>query len=135
MRKTRIVAFGIALASVILLTTPAFARDVTKFKDKDAIAFVTNCKFDHAGERCLVFGIFAEVSNDPFFGRLARLELDKYRITVVDTAGSVDVNFVGAFVSPKVTLNIADDLSLATGKGTLASIGGSQVKVSFRVRA
>ena len=46
MRKARFAEFGIALVSVSLMATPAFARDVTQFRDKDAIAFVTRLAFD-----------------------------------------------------------------------------------------
>jgi hypothetical protein len=132
MRKARFVAFGVALVSVSLMTTPAFAETI-KFRDKDAVAFVTNCKFDHAGERCLVYGIFADISIDPFSGRSATLELDKYRIKVLDTSGNVDVNFVAAGIGHNVQMSIANDLSRATGGGSVGSLTGGKVKVSFSV--
>jgi len=135
MRKTRLVAFGIALASVSLMATPAFARDVGKSSDKDALAFVTNCKFDHVGERCLVYGIFALDHRELFNGvvtfRSTSLELDKYRITVLDSLGSVDVKFVAAGFGQNVSLNIADDLTSASGSASVGNVVGGRIGVSF----
>jgi len=138
MRIARIAAFGVALVSVGLMVTPASARSVTRFTGKDTIAFVTNCKFDHVGERCLVYGIFAfkqRVNSDGSVSSFASLELDKYRIKVLDTAGDVDVTFVAAGLGQNVQLNIADDLSNAHGSGTVGNVVGGRIKVSFNVTA
>jgi len=135
MRKARFAAFGVALVSVSLMATPAFARDVAKTSDKDALAFVTNCKFDHVGEKCLVYGIFAvdhrEIFNGVVTFRSTSLELDKYRITVLDTSGGVNVNFVAAGFGQNVSLNIADNLTSASGSASVGNVVGSRIKVNF----
>jgi hypothetical protein len=139
MRKAGVGALGVTLVSVGLMATPAFAtRSVTRFRNKDAITFVTNCNFDKVGSTCLVYGIFAaqqRVNSDGSVSKSASLELDKYRLKILDAFGGVRVTFLATALAQNVSLAIPDDLSRATASGAVPNLVGPKIPVSFSLTA
>ena len=138
MWKARAAALGFAVVSVGLLATPASAaQTVTKFRGKDANLVVSNCTpGSSAGTTCTAWNVFASqsrcllsdgtVSKSPFLG------LDKFRVKFTTTGFTFKL--VRSYESTSVTLNVADNLSTASGRGVIPK-SGDDIDVSFSLVA
>jgi hypothetical protein len=135
--KTRLGALALAALTIGLLATPASAaQSVTRFRGKDATVLATNCNFRDIGSKCTGWVVLAaqqRVKSDGTVTKSASLELDKYRLTIIDV-GVVDAKFLSTGVSDHVSLSIPADLSTASGHASVPSLVGS-VSVSFSLTA
>jgi hypothetical protein len=137
MWKARMAALGFAAVSIGLLATPASAaQTVTKFRGKDANLVVSNCiPGSPAGTTCTAFNVFASqsrllsdgsVTKSPFLG------LDKFRVRFTNTGFTFKL--VKSYQSTTVSLNVADNLSSASGSGVIRKTG-DDIDVSFSLVA
>jgi hypothetical protein len=137
MWKVRVAALGCAAVSIGLLATPASAaQTVTKFRGKDANLVVSNCTLGSpAGTTCTAWNVFASqsrllsdgtVTKSPFLG------LDKYRVRF--TNSGFTFRLVKSYQSTTVSLNVADNLSTASGSGVIKR-SGDDIDVSFSLVA
>ena len=137
MWKARAAALGIAAVSIGMLATPASAaQTVAKFRGKDANLVVSNCTpGSPAGTTCTAWNVFASqsrvlsdgtVTKSPFLG------LDKFRVRFTTTGFTFKL--VKSYQSTSVTLNVADNLSSASGRGVIAK-SGDDIDVSFSLVA
>ena len=130
-------AVGLAAVSIGLLATPASAaQTVTKIRGKDANLVVSNCTLGSpAGTTCTSWNVIASQSrvlSDGTVSKSAFLQLDKYRVKFTTTGFTFKL--VRSFQSPSVTLNVADDLSTASGRGVIQK-SGDDIDVSFSLVA
>ena len=137
MWKARVGALGFAAVSIGLLATPASAaQTVTKIKGKDANLVVSNCTLGSpAGTTCTSWNVIASQSrvlSDGTVSKSAFLQLDKYRVKFTTTGFTFKL--VRSFQSPSVTLNVADNLSTASGSGVIQK-SGDDIDVSFSLVA
>lgn len=137
MWKARAAALGFAVVSVGLLATPASAaQTVTKIRGKDANLVVSNCApASPAGTTCIAWNVLASQSrvlSDGTVSKSAFLQLDKYRVKFTTTGFTFKL--VRSFQSPSVTLNVADNLSTASGSGVIAR-SGDDIDVAFSLVA
>lgn len=137
MWKARMGALGLAAVSVGLLATPASAAEtVTKFRGKDANLVVSNCTLGSpAGTTCTAWNVIASQTrllSDGTVSKSAFLQLDKYRVRF--TTNGFTFKLVRSFQSPAVTLNVADNLSTASGSGVVRK-SGDDIEVSFSLVA
>ena len=137
MWKARVGALGIAAVSVGLLATPASAaQTVTKIRGKDANLVVSNCvPASPAGTTCTSWNVIASQArflSDGTVSKSAFLQLDKYRVKFTTTGFTFKL--VKSFQSPSVTLNVADNLSTASGSGVIPK-SGDDIDVSFSLVA
>ena len=137
MIKARAAALGLALVSVGLLTTPASAaQTVTKIRGKDANLVVSDCvPGSPAGTTCIAWNVIASQSrvlSDGTVSKTSFLQLDKFRVKFTTTGFTFKL--VKSFQSSSVTLNVADDLSSASGRGVVAK-AGDDIDVAFSLVA
>jgi len=137
MWKARMGALGLAAVSVALLATPASAAEtVIKFRGKDANLVVSNCTpGSPAGTTCTAWNVIASQTrllSDGTVSKSAFLQLDKYRVRF--TTNGFTFKLLRSFQSPSVTLNVADNLSTASGSGVVRK-SGDDIEVSFSLVA
>ncbi len=122
MSKLRWGALGVAVASVVLVATPASAaRVVTKFNGKGGTAIVSDCGTSPAvGTKCIAFVVAASqfrVKENGTVTKFPSLSLEKFRVTIV--AGGFETEPVFFGVTDVVNLQVADNLSHAKASGTV----------------
>jgi hypothetical protein len=136
MFKVRLGALATAGMIVGMWATPAAAhnREVERVRDKDAILVVTDCPAQGpAGLKCLAFSIVAARHRERSDGSVTRdasLRVEKFRVTLTET--SFRSRSVAVWVNDSVQLNVADDLSTATGHG---KVNHGTIDVAFALTA
>jgi hypothetical protein len=125
MKRLRWSAFGLAVVSLGLLTTPAAGDTKTVVRDKNLTATLTDCPVNAAvGTRCAAWTVFAakvRVNSDGTIDKFGYVDLFKYRIKIVD--GGFEAIFAADGTAAPTTFRVADDLS----KGSLSG----KVQVTF----
>ena len=130
-------ALGFAALSIGLLAAPASAaQTVTKFRGKDANLVVSNCTLGSpAGTTCTAWNVIASQSrllSDGTVSKSPFLQLDKFRVRF--TTNGFTFKLIKSFQSTSVTLNVADNLSSASGSGVVRKTG-DDIDVSFSLVA
>jgi hypothetical protein len=128
---------GFAALSIGLLAAPASAAEtVTRFRGKDANLVVSNCTLGSpAGTTCTAWNVIASQSrllSDGTVSKSPFLQLDKFRVRF--TTSGFTFKLVRSFQSTSVTLNVADNLSSASGSGVIRKTG-DDIDVSFSLVA
>jgi len=126
MIKVRLAALGLAVLSVALIATPASAeKTVTKFSGKGATAYVSDCPANApVGTKCNAWAIYVQKNRLNLDGTVSvfgGLGVDKFRVKFTAPA-TFTLTPLGSGFNDTIAVQVADDLSTASGSGTVGLV-------------